>query len=438
MLRRDVDGTCRNSLKGGVRQLEALPILHRAANRRVAQGGVGLKQNRLPPAFSIENLGDGSNGARPYVGLFIGWGEVASSYYYPILMDFVIKKRLSIIVAETPQTATAYPGHFVAWESAEFDTLLRKGRLTHIFILTPPALHMEQLTYCLKRLAKVDHTIAIFVEKPTDFEPIRVHEALRVWLAMENRSRIVVRQIDHYAQKWSIRMMRERMAEVVRITGKLREIIFFSAEKRHIPSSPTFARGYAIEHGVHAWSILSQLFPEVMAVQFKFDAEKGRPCAWRYKEATPSCLGETAFLFRFIALQGLEKSKPLTPDLTITIAGGKALGIDKKVLVLMGEDGVIVADLLQDQLISTVGRTKQDLFKDAPAPRIPAYRAILEGIFGEHSVPLDVTLPIEAGLWSIERIYAGISAVESLGDYQAGTMPPELADLASGLDNTKL
>jgi hypothetical protein len=388
----------------------------------------------LPPAFSIGDSGNRPIIDRPFIGLFLGWGEVASNYYYPILKDFLISERLSIIAVETPKKAAANAGHFIAWESAELEMLLRMGYLTHIFILTPPALHMEQLSYCLKRLEKVDHTLFIFVEKPTDFEPARVQDAMCLWSAMKNRSRIVVRQIDHYAEKWSIRMMRDRMAEVVRITGKLREIIFFSAEKRYIPSSPTFARGYAIEHGVHAWSILSRLFPGIMTLQFKCDVEKGRPSAWRYEQATPNCHGETAFLFRFITMRGSETSNVLPTNLAITIAAGKALGIDKKVLALIGEDGTVIADLSQDQLVFTTGETKRDLFKDVPAPRMPAYRAILEGIFGDPPDPLDVTMPIETGLWSIERICSANCVIESLGDYQAGTMPSDFVNLVSRLD----
>jgi hypothetical protein len=339
-------------------------------------------------------------------------------------------------VTEAPKIAAAYPEYFIAWGSADLEILLRNGRLTHIFFLSPPDLHMEQLTYCLKRLDTADHTIYLFVEKPTDFYPNRIRDAMSFFAMMANREQVVVRQIDHYVEKWSVRRLVERFAEVPKIVGKLREIIFFSAEKQLIPPSPTYAKGYAIEHGVHAWSILSRLFPGILTVPVYLDNAKRLHRAWRYKGVSSYCQGDTAFLFRFIAHPSSKLRDALIPETRIIIGGGKALGIDKKVLILRGEDGDIAADLSNDRVVSTIRGLKRDLFKDDPAPRIPAYRVIMEGIFGDNPIPLKVTLPLETGLWALEKMYEGINALESMEDYEAGTTPDEFNHLVFGLDHS--
>jgi len=383
-----------------------------------------LAHNRLKNSVSSHS----------FTCLFIGWGEVARQYYYPSLKKLAVYPHLSINITDLKIDAE-YPEHFIAWGNADLDSLLLKGQFTHIFILTPPDLHMEQLTYCLERLGKVDHTISLFVEKPSDFDPSRVKYAINFRAAMQNREKIVLRQIDHYVEKGAIRKLKERSAEVLNITGKLHEIIFFSAEKRRIPSSPTFDRGYAIEHGVHAWSILFRLFPKILNIQISLDTNNGPSQAWRYRDATGPCSADTAFLLRFMARSGSGMCDELAPKTKITIAGGKALGMERKELVLKGEYGIIIADLSHDKVVSITGEKKTVRFKDDNTSRSLPYRAILEGILGENPAPFDVTLPLEVGLWSLEKISKGISAVKFLKDYKAGSMPVELKHLVKLLDN---
>lgn len=362
--------------------------------------------------------------------LFIGWGEVATRHYYPSLEKIAGRQRLSIIKAEKPGIAAEDPEQFIEWGTAVLDNYLQKGRFEHIFILTPPALHMEQLTYCLKRLDKVDLATNLFVEKPVDFNVKRVKDTLSVWATMPNRRKILVRQIDHYAEKWSVRKIREQVDEVLKITGKLNTILFFSAEKRHIPSSPTYARGYAVEHGVHAWSILFRLFPDILNIEISPDTKHGPSHAWRYTGTLQHCPADTAFMLRFRAHPDEGECDELASETEITIAGGKALGMERKVLVLKGEHGKIMADLSHDEVVSVSEGRKTVLFKNDHTPRTSPYITILNGILGENPTPQDVTLPLEAGLWSLEKINQGISSVKILEEYKAGSMPEALQPFA--------
>jgi hypothetical protein len=355
--------------------------------------------------------------------LFIGWGEVVKLCYWPHLRPLYESGRLIPVIAETEAKCRVVPGLLLPWGSVELEEMISAGRFRHIFILSPPALHLPQLLRCVELLRSSGSRCDLFVEKPMGLDYSEAAARVRRFGATPLPDGVVVRHIDHYTQKWAGRWLRAHFDEVTGLLGPLTEVLFVSLERREITDSPVFAAGYAREHGIHAWALLDHCIPVLAGESLEVEAVH----AWRHRNCPPICSAESAFRIDYRA------RGPALAGIPVRICAGKAMAATDKRLVLRGTDAEIVVYFNDDRISYRGPGGERSLGSDPPdddggLARQPAYRTILEGIF-ERNAGDAVTIDLAEGLLALERIDLAASRFPLPVESPQGETPREIAEL---------
>ncbi len=344
--------------------------------------------------------------------LCIGWGEVARRFYAPALKK-LSAQGLSLTVIERPDfpMREIFPGAgpVTVWGDNELARRMRAGDFTKIFILTPPQSHLEMLTLCSERLSDVNQQCEIFIEKPIGFDTGSTEETLFTILPKLKSAGHVVRLIDHYAAKWCVRWLKTCGQRAIREIAPINRLSFLSLESRAMAPSAIYQKGYAMEHGIHGWTIWLELFPEFLQPQTILRVDPANSSAWRYMGAPMECTGETGFCFTYDALL------PTSGRMKVHFGSGKAVGVDSKGILIEGSNGRIFGSLSHDRVFLEMpdGSFKEP-GDDKSVPKESAYDFLLKEILsGKINAADKVTLPLDAGLWALRAIEMGAKSLPS-------------------------
>lgn len=361
--------------------------------------------------------------------LFVGWGEVAERFYADYLRTLP-PCEWDFVRAERPEDPRVGRKGWVAWGDPGLERGIAAGQFQKIFLLTPPQVHIRQLLRCAHLLREAPGRCEVYVEKPLDLDPELAEAQVPGILGLLHGAGHEARVIDHYTQKWAVRWLAGPGRQALGAIAPLREILFLSLESREMPDSASFARGYAREHGVHAWAALGQVLPELAGTDTRIAVETGDSRAWRYQGCTGSCPAETCFHLRYRVALTLRGFSPYTPGTEIRLAAGKALGADAKCLLFSGDVGGVLALLSADRVFAAVQGEAPREIAEHTASRRSAYETVLDGVFRRRGLsPEQTTLPLEAGLWALRAIDRGARSLPPPSPLAYGQAPDLLTDL---------
>jgi hypothetical protein len=364
--------------------------------------------------------------------LFIGWGDVVKLYYWEYLKKYFYQGNLKPVIAEVSKKAKLASGFFEIWGSPKLDRMIREGIFNRIFILTPPAYHMSQVMHCLDVLSSSKSRCDIYVEKPVDIEREIVRACIDRITKVPNSDCHQIRVIDHYTQKWTSRWLYDEGEKAFLEIGPVKNIYFVSYETIPMADSAAFSRGYAREHGIHAWAMISHCFPVLRNADVSLDTKVNPPLAWRYNGCPEICAGESAFLITYeVCWPNGSRPGFVNNNLRITIASGKAMTDKVKKLMFDGKNGQIVAHFNDDKIFVKKRDSKfEEINTSAQGyPKQPAYKTIVEGIFGEEGEPRRVTIELIDGLDALDRIEMAAQRFEDPIAYKQGETPSKLIEV---------
>ncbi len=378
--------------------------------------------------------------------LFIGWGDVVKLYYWKHLQDYFYSGAVIPIIAEIATKASLAPGLFKIWGSPELDKMIIDDEFERIFILSPPEYHMSQLMHCLDLLAGLDSRCAIYLEKPVDIERELVRACIKRITELPNTASHPIYHIDHYTQKRVVKWLHDNSKKILQEIGPVKEIYFTSYEIIPMANSAAFTRGYAREHGIHAWAMIAYCLPDILIDNDDFDIETETPLTWKHYDCPDVCAGESAFLITYHIRRADDNKFDLVDNnLKITLAAGKALAEEVKKLMFIGEKGKLVAHFNEGKfkegrifIIKPDGIIEEPAIAEVDYPKQFPYKTIIDGIFDRRKNAKDVTIGLQNGLNALERIEIAARKFGAPKTHEQRKTPVELQEIQNIFPNTDI
>lgn len=216
--------------------------------------------------------------------------------------------------------------------------------------------------------------------------------------------------IDHYVQKWCVRVAAASVADSVigRLRSAATSVTVAARETIDVSERQDFYRGVGAlrDMGVHLGAVVLHLtgsLPEADA--------RVRTWRARYRASGLGAEDETFFRVEFEE-----------PGRSVMLASGKGLPTELKVARLSGPHAEMVGDLGKNQLDLHVGETSLRL--RGPGVRDDAYERVLGSLLAGEPAPLGFEQVVAVNQWLME-IAEGIRALP-IREYERGEDPDML------------